>query len=90
MDETPELSGVEIIHIATAHVIERFAADRGGPLERVLAQVDDRRHVGRRLFSRPAEWLLVELELEVIDPDGPQLRLAEIKDFVARRRSLAG
>ena len=61
----------------------------GGPFERILAQVDDRRHVRRDLFARPAPRLLQELELEVVDPQGAQLRAAEVEQFVARRRSLA-
>src|SRR5580704_6150886 len=90
LDEAPELARHEVVHVAAALVVERLAADRRRALERILAQVDDRRHVGRHLLARPAERLLVELELEVVDADGAELRLAEVEDLVPRRRSFAG
>ena len=89
-DEAPEFAGIEVVHIPTAHVVHRFAAYRRRPLERVLADVDDCRHVGRRFLTRPAPRLLIELELEVIDAKGAKVRPAEIEQLVARRRPLAG
>src|SRR3984957_16419004 len=90
LDEAPEFARHEVVHVAAAQVVERLAADRRRALERILAQVDDGRHVGRHLLARPAERLLVELELEVVDADGAELRLAEVEDLVPRRRSFAG
>jgi hypothetical protein len=37
--ETPKLSGHEVVHVAAAQVIQRFAANRGCPLEWVLANM---------------------------------------------------
>src|SRR6202050_1862764 len=90
LDEAPELAGHKVVHVAAALVVERLAADRRRALERILAQVDDRRHVGRHLLARPAPGLLVELELEVVDADGAELGLAEVEQLGPRRRSLAG
>src|SRR5580692_11715244 len=89
LDEAPEFARHEVVHVAAALVVERLAADRRRALERILAQVDDGRHVGRHLLARPAPGLLVELELEVVDADGAELRLAEVEDLVPRRRSFA-
>ena len=41
-----------------------------------------RGHVGRDLRAGPALRLLVELELEVIEADGAQLRPAEVEELV--------
>jgi hypothetical protein len=40
--------------------------------------VDDGRHFGRHLFARPAIGLLIELELEIVDPQCAERRPAEI------------
>ena len=69
-DKAPELAGIKVIHVAAAHVVGRFAAGPRRSLERILADVDDRRHVGGHLFAGPAERLLEELELEIVDADG--------------------
>ena len=88
-DESPELAGIEVVHVAPAHVVRALAADGRRPLERILAEVHDGRHVGRDLFARPAPGLLEELELEVIDADGAEVRPAEVEEFVPLGRSLA-
>src|SRR5208283_3156390 len=69
-NEAPELARHEIIHITAAEIVQIFAADRWGPLERVLTDVDNGWHVGRNLLPRPALRLLKELEFEVIEPQG--------------------
>src|SRR6185312_17538695 len=66
------------------------AADGRRPLKRVLADVHDRRHVGRDLLARPAVGLLYELVFEIIDPDRTEISLGEIENFVARRWTLPG
>jgi hypothetical protein len=58
-------------------------------LERILADVDYRRHVSRDPFPWPALRLLVELEFEIINPKGTQLRAAEIEDLMASGRRVA-
>ena len=88
-DEPPELAGVEVVHVAAAQVVEALAADRRRPLERILADVDHGGHVGRDLRARPALRLLVELELEVVDANGAQLRPAEVEELVPCGRPLA-
>ena len=90
LHKTPELPREEVVHVSTGHVVGRFAADRRRPLEWILTQVDDRRHVGRRLLARPTERLLVELVFEIIDTDRAELRFAEVEDLVTRRRTFAG
>src|SRR5215475_5368303 len=87
--EAPELAGIELVHVAAAEVVQVLAADRRRAFERILAKVDDRRHVGRHLLARPAIGLLVELELEVVDPERAQGRPAEVEELVPGRRSLA-
>src|SRR5262249_107643 len=69
--------------------VQVFATGGGSSLERILAYVVHHGHVGRRFFSRPAVRLLVELELEIVDADGPKCRAAEVKELAACRRSLA-
>ena len=81
-DEAPELAGIEVVHVAAAQCRWRLAADRRRSLERILADVDDVGHVGRHLFARPAVGLLEELELEVVDAEGAELRPAEVEQFV--------
>ena len=45
-DEAPDLARHEVVHIAAAEIVQVFAADGRGPLEGVLTEIDDRRHVG--------------------------------------------
>src|SRR5580704_8725579 len=90
LDEAPELARHEVVHVAAALIVERLAANRWRPFEGILAQIDDGRHVGRDFLARPAEWLLVKLELEVVDADGAELRFTKIENLVTRRRPLAG
>jgi hypothetical protein len=61
-------------------------ADRRRSFERILAEVNDRRHVGRELLARPTIGLLDKLELEVIDPQGSQYRSTEIEQLMAGTR----
>ena len=77
-DEAPELARIEIVHISTAQIIEAFTADRRRPFERILPEVDDGRHVGGDLFSRPSVGLLDELKLEVINSNGAEVGSTEI------------
>src|SRR5262249_29069133 len=64
------------------------AQDRG-PLERVLPDVVDIRHVEIDLRPRPAVRLVVELVLEVIHPHCPELGPSEIEDLMAGGRPFA-
>src|SRR6476660_4246095 len=82
-DETPELTGEEVVAIAECARVDRFASNERRALERILANVDDRRHVRRGFLARPAPRLHVELELEVVDADRTQLGSAEVKDLLA-------
>ncbi len=88
-NEAPELSCVEIVHVTAAEAIERLASDRRRSLKRILTDVDDRRHVGCHLFSRPPLRLLVELEFRIVDPDSAKFRSAEVVKFMAFRRTVA-
>jgi hypothetical protein len=53
------------------------------PLERVLANVADQRHIDCDLGSGPPLRLDVELVFEVIHPHRPKFGTSEIEDFVA-------
>src|SRR5262249_11643858 len=88
--EAPELARHEVIHIAPAHVVQTFATKIRGPLERILTQVHDARHVGRDLLSRPTPGLLDELELKVVDPDRPKVRSPEVENLMTLGGTLAG
>src|SRR5262249_18504341 len=80
--EAPELPGKELVHVARRADVQRFASNGLRALERILTNVDHRRHVGRGLFARPAPRLLEERELEVIETQSTQRRATEIEDFV--------
>src|SRR5262249_6030481 len=82
-DETPELTGVEVLAVAEGAGVGRLAADIRRAFERILPDVDQSRHVGRGLFARPAERLLEERELEVVEPKRTQARTAEVEDLAA-------
>src|SRR5262245_17217243 len=88
--EAPELAGVEVVHVPATQGVQVFAANGRCPFKRILAYVVHRRHVIRRFFSRPTVRLLVELELEIVNADGPKCRAAEVEELAACRRSLAG
>src|SRR5215831_3381065 len=88
--EAPELAGVKVVHVAAAQGVQVFAAGGRRPFKRILAYVVHHRHVGGRFFSGPTVRLLIELELEIVDADGPKRRAAEVKELAACRRSLAG
>jgi len=52
-DEAPELSAVEIIHVAAAEIVHGLTPNRRRSLERILTDVDDPWHVRVQLLSRP-------------------------------------
>jgi hypothetical protein len=76
-DEAPEFAGVEVVPVAERTGIGRLAPDHRRALERILANVNDGRHVGRGLFARPAVRLRIERELEVFDANRAELRAAK-------------
>ena len=57
-DEPPELASIEVVHVAATEIIQALLADRGRPLEWILADIDHGRHVRRDLRARPALRLL--------------------------------
>src|SRR5215510_8672964 len=59
--------------------------DRRRPLEGILADVHHSRHVGRDLAARPTFWLPEELELEIIDPHGAELRSGKVEKLTTLR-----
>src|SRR5262249_61194845 len=81
--EPPEFTANEIIHVASAGIVQALTADGWRSLERVLADIDNGRHVGRILFSGPPVGLLEELELEVIVAKGAQMRAGKIENLMA-------
>src|SRR5215475_8961379 len=83
LDEAPELPSKEVVAVAEAASVRRLTANIWRTLERVLAKVDQPRHIGRGLLARPAPGLRVECELEVVDAKRTQLRAAEVEDFLA-------
>src|SRR5947209_15016498 len=87
--EPPELVHEPLVEEALCAVqgpVDRVAE----ALERVEAQVGDRRRVHVDLAAEPAVGLLDEAVLEVVDPYGAERALAEVVDFVAVGRALAG
>ncbi len=88
VDEAPQLAAHEIVEVTGGLVVEGLPVDRRCPLERVLADIDRRRHIRRQLLSRPTVGLLDEHELEIVEADRAELRSSEVEDFVPRRRSL--
>src|SRR5262249_51384182 len=87
--EAPKFSRIKRVHVPTAHVIQGFAADRRSPFERVLAEVDHPRHVGRDLFPWPAVRLLEKLEFVIVDSKGTQLWTGEVENLMPSGRSVA-
>src|SRR5262249_18036250 len=79
----------EIIHVATAGIIQTLLAGYRRSLERVLANVDNSGHVGGKFLSRPPVWLLEELKLEVIIAKGTEMRTGKVEELMASGRSLA-
>src|SRR5262249_6060617 len=88
-DEPPHFPAKEIIEVAKGTVRRRLPGERGEPLERILPDVVERRHIACELRAGPARWLEEELELEVIDAHGGELWSGEVPQFVPLRRSLA-
>src|SRR5271155_4198059 len=76
----PELARIEIVHIASTEIVQGFTPNSRCPLEWILPQVHDSRHIGRDLLSRPAVGLLIELVLEVIDTYSAEQRAAEVEN----------
>src|SRR5262249_5770752 len=85
----PELARIEVVHVPAAKIVQVLATDGRCPLERILTDVHDGWHVGRRFLSRPAIWLLEELELEVVDAKGAQMGSAEVEDLATSGGPLA-
>ena len=83
-DEAPELARIEVIHVASTHIIQTLAANGRRAFEGILAQIHDRRHVGGDFLTGPAPRLLDELKLEVIDANGTELRSTEVEELMAR------
>src|SRR5215472_4138782 len=88
-NEAPKFSRIKRVHVPTTHVVQAFAADRRRSFERVLAEVDHPRHVGRDLFPWPAVRLLEKLEFVIINSKGTQLWTGEVENLMPCRRSLA-
>ena len=88
--EPPELAGIEIVHVTTAHVVEALSAGGWRALERILADVHHAGHIGHDLGPGPALRLRKELELEIIEANGAQLRAAEVPKLVALGWAFAG
>src|SRR5262245_54202720 len=82
-DEAPELAGEEVVAVAEGSGVGRLAANVRRALERVLANVDHSRHVGRGLFAWPTPRLREERELEVTEAKSAQARTTEVEDFLA-------
>src|SRR5262245_19223385 len=87
-NEPPELSGIEIVHIASTEIVEALGVDGGRPLEGILANIHHARHVGRDLPAGPTAGLAEELELEIIEPQGSQVRPREVEELMAVGRAL--
>src|SRR5205085_5376135 len=88
-DEPPEFAAHEIVHVASAGVVQAFSAGYRRSLKRILADIDDGWHVGGVLFARPPVRLLEELKLEVIVAKGTKMGTGKIEDLVASGRALA-
>src|SRR5262245_51526934 len=78
--EPPEFATHEVVHVASAGVVQAFTARAWRPLKRILADIDDRGHVGGVFLARPPVWLLEELELKVVVAKGAEMRTGEIED----------
>src|SRR6516162_11878598 len=89
-DEAPELTGEEVVTITPGTGVGRLAAKIRRALERVLANVDQPRHVRSGLFARPAPRLRVEDELEVVEANRAELRATEIEQLAALGWAFAG
>ena len=72
-NESPKFSRIELVHIAAPKPVKDSPLDRRRPLERILADVDDRRHIGCDLLPWPTVRLLIELEFEIINPNGAKM-----------------
>src|SRR5215471_18494293 len=89
-DEAPELTGEELVHVAWRTRVQGLAAEGRRALERVLANVNQPRHVRGGLFARPAPRLHKERELEVVEANRAELRAAEIEQLAALGWAFAG
>src|SRR5262245_24276002 len=85
VDEAPELTAKEVVHVTAAEIVHGLLPNRRRPLERILTDVDDRWHVRFHLLSRPTIGLLVEPVLEIIDSHGTELRATEVEEFMPHR-----
>ena len=89
VDEAPQLAAHEIVEVTGGALVHGLTLYRRCPLERVLTNIDRRRHVRRVLLSRPAVGLLDKHELEIVEPDCAKSRSPEIENFMPRRRPVA-
>src|SRR5262245_14049626 len=88
-DETPELAGEKFVAISECAGQGRFAADHWEPLERILANIYERGHIGHHFWSRPTLRLLEKLELHVINAHRTKLGASEIEELMSLRRPFA-
>src|SRR5262245_39283013 len=86
-DEPPELAAVEVVHVPAALIVETLAEGGRRARERIRTDVHQRRDVGRGLRGRPTTRLLIELEPEVVETDGPEVWPTEVEQLVARGRT---
>ena len=73
VDEALQLTAHEIVEVTGTLIVHRLTLYRRCPLERVLADIDWRRHVRRVLLARPTIGLLDKHELEIVEPDCAKL-----------------
>src|SRR5262245_20045534 len=88
VDKSPKLAAHELVKVTGSLVVQGVTQYRRGPLERVLADIDWRRHVRVELLSRPTVGLLVKQEFVVVEPECAELRPPEVEDFMPHRRFL--
>src|SRR5262249_56608615 len=86
--ESPELASEKILSVPKSAIVWRFATDVRRPFERVLADVDQHRHVRGGLLTWPAPGLLEEYELEVVEANRTQVRTGEVEQLMTHGWSL--
>src|SRR5262249_41844809 len=89
-NEPPEFATHEVIHVAAASIVQTLLTSYWRPLERVLADVHNGRHIGGEFLPRPPVRLLAELELEVIVAKRTEMRTGKVEDLMPCRGSPAG
>src|SRR5262245_55384626 len=88
-NKAPELAGEEIHGVTGGGVVKSFPAKFRRSLERILADIDDRGHIRRDLFSGPAVGLLEKHEFEIVETQSSEMRAAKVPELMARRRPFA-